>query len=147
MATAVGGRTFVFEQTQVTRHIALAETAGGFTVPDASGISDRHFEGIQAPGLIEGPLPVIFFRTRHSGSPRFSVRLNSTPLTQYTFANDDTRSWHEIIPAGALKAQDNELTFAVSGTGSVVFGDVVIMYTSGEITVKVPIVLSNQSFA
>jgi hypothetical protein len=48
------------------------------------------------------------------------------------------------LPDGpTLKAQNNELIFAVSGNGAVTFGDVVILYTSNEVTVKVPIVLSS----
>jgi hypothetical protein len=72
------------------------------------------------------------------------VRLNATPLTQYTFvaADPPERSWHEIIPAGALKLQDNELTFSVSGQGTVIFGDVVILYTSNELTVRKPLVFT-----
>ena len=40
----------------------------------------------------------------------------------------------------ALRAEDNELTFAVSGDGSVTFSDVVILYTSDKLTiVKEPV--------
>jgi hypothetical protein len=53
MATITGittARTFVFEQRRVARYVALAETAGGFTIPDpASGISDRHIQPIEFP--------------------------------------------------------------------------------------------------
>jgi hypothetical protein len=89
---------------------------------------------------------VIFYRTRHTGKPHISVRLNSTPLTQYTFVGDDPpeRCWHEIIPAGALLPRDNELTFNISGAGTVIFGDVVILYTSNELTVKKPVVVSQR---
>lgn len=134
-----------FEEPEVARYIALVGTAGGFQLPDpASGQNDRHIEGIQAPGLLSGSAPVVFFRTRHTKRPRFSVRLNATRLTQYTFVAADPaeRSWHEIIPAGALKPQDNELTFSVSGQGTVVFGDVVILYTSNELTVRKPLVFT-----
>jgi hypothetical protein len=152
MATNTGittAQTFVFEQTRVARYVALAETAGGFTVPDpTSGISDRHFQPIEFPGLIESA-SVIFYRTRHTGRPSFSVRINEASLTRYTFTNDDPpeRSWHEIIPArvpdgSTLRAQNNELIFGVSGDGAVTFGDVVILYTSNELTVKIPIVLT-----
>jgi hypothetical protein len=88
---------------------------------------------------------VIFFRTRHTGRPRFSVRINEASLTRYTFTDDDPpeRSWHEIIPDGStLRAQNNELIFGVSGDGAVTFGDVVILYTSNELTVKIPIVVA-----
>jgi hypothetical protein len=72
------------------------------------------------------------------------VRLNGTALTQYTFASADPpeRSWHETIPTLALRLQDNELTFNVSGDGTVTFGDVVIMYTSNEVDVRKPSVFS-----
>src|SRR5262245_38249605 len=118
MATITGitTQTVVFEETRVTRYVALAETAGGFRVPDpVSGSSDRHFLPIEFPGVIESP-SVILFRSRHTGSPSFSVRINEAPLTQYTFTDDDPpeRSWHEIIPArvpggSTLRAQGNEL--------------------------------------
>jgi hypothetical protein len=142
--TGPGGEVF-FEEPEVARYIALVGTAGGFQLPDpASGSSDRHIQQIHARGLLSGSAPVIFFRTRHTARPRFSVRLNATPLTQYTFvaADPPERSWHEIIPAGALKLQDNELTFSVSGQGTVIFGDVVILYTSNELTVRKPLVFT-----
>src|SRR5450631_2579594 len=142
-------QTFVFEQTRVARYVALTETAGGFTVPDPkSKISDRHFQPLEFPGLIESA-SVIFYRTRHTGRPSFSVRINEASLTRYTFTDDDPpeRSWHEIIPArvpdgSTLRAQNNELIFGVSGNGAVTFGDVVILYTSDELTVKIPIVIT-----
>src|SRR5437879_4775523 len=110
--TATSAQTFVFEQTRVARYVALAETAGGFTVPDpASGSSDRHFQPIEFPGVID-IASVIFYRTRHTGRPTFSVRINEASLTRYTFTDSDPpeRSWHEIIPARlrdgpTLKAQ------------------------------------------
>ncbi|MFL6577287.1 MAG: hypothetical protein ACJ8MR_11770 [Povalibacter sp.] len=134
-----------FEEPEVARYIAIPGTAGGFQLPDpASGLSDRHIQQIHAPGLLSGLAPVIFFRTRHTERARLSVRLNATPLTVYTFLSGDPpeRSWHEIIPAGALKLQDNELIFSVSGEGTVIFGDVIIMYTSNELTVRKPLVFT-----
>ena len=144
-----GTHTFVLEETKVTRYVALAETAGGFTIPSpAFPLSDRHIQPIEFPGVIASA-SVIFFRTRHTGRPRFTVRINEAPLTQYSFTDDDPpeRTWHEIIPARlpdgpTLRAPNNELVFGVSGDGAVTFGDVVILYTSNELTVKVPIVLS-----
>ena len=138
--TGPSGMVF-FEEPEVARFIPLVGSAGGFKVPDASGQSDRHIQQIHAPGVLSGSASVIFFRTRHTQGPRISVRLNATPLTRYTFVGADPpeRSWHEIIPAGALKLQDNELTFSVSGQGAVIFGDVVILYTSNELTVRKPL--------
>lgn len=135
----------LIEEPEVARFIAVAGTAGGFLLPDPqSRLNDRHIQEIHAPGLLSGSSPVILFRTRHTERPRFQVRLNSTPLTQYTFVGGDPseRCWHEIIPAGALKPQSNELAFSITGQGTVIFGDVVIMYTSNELTVRKPLVLS-----
>ncbi len=131
----------LFEETQVARYITVAGSGTGFTVPDPIAplpISDRHIQDIQAPGLTNGSLPVIFFRTTHTGSPSFSVRLNSTSLTQHTFSDKGPYTWHEIIPAGALKPADNELTLAVSGDGSVRFSDIVILYISNKLTGRIP---------
>ncbi len=133
-----GGLPFFNEETRVARYIVLAESADGFPVPQSSGISDRHFLDISAPGVIAQSFPVIFFRTTNTGTPTFSVRLNQHNLTQHTFTDAEPRSWHEIVPAGGLKAEGNELTFAVNGEGSVRFSDVVILYTSGDTTVKTP---------
>jgi hypothetical protein len=77
------------------------------------------------------------------------ININSATPTHYTFTDHDPaeRSWHEIIPArmptgSTLRPQNNELIFNVSGEGTVTFGDVVILYTSNELTVKIPIVIS-----
>lgn len=133
-----------FEEPEVARYVTLVGSAGGFTIPDSAAglpLSDRHFQDIHAPGLIPGSQPVIFFRTAHTKKPRFSVRLNSTPLTQHSFSGSETipHAWHEIVPAGALKPADNELTFAVSGDGDVRFSDVVILYRSNQLTMRRPL--------
>jgi len=133
-----------FEEPDLTRYVAVGESAGGFTIPDPSAalpISDRHIQGIHAPGLRQDSRPVILFRTAHTGSPTFSVRLNATRLTQHTFATSDTgpHAWHEIVPAGALQPEHNELTLAVSGEGNVTFSDVVIFYTSNKLTIRRPL--------
>ena len=132
---------FFTEETRVARYITVAGSENGITVPDATGISDTHIQGIHAPGLVAVPA-VIFFRTRHSGSPSFSVRLNATRLTADTLKQDGPHTWHEIIRLGALKPSDNELTLAVSGEGTVTFSDIVILYTSDQLTVRLPPVLT-----
>lgn len=129
-----------FEEPEVARYVAVAETLGGVTVPNP--LSDHHFQNIHAPGLEERTIPVIFFRTRHTGRPTFKVRLNSTDLTQHTFVNDNLHSWHELIPAGALKPENNEVTLSVSGSGSVTFSDILILYRANRLTVKKPLVLT-----
>ena len=77
------------------------------------------------------------------GKPAFSIRINDFTATQYTFVDGDEaeRSWHEIIPATTnagptLRPDNNELIF-FARDGSVVFGDVVIIYTSNQTTIPV----------
>src|SRR5205823_2209307 len=138
-------RVFTIEETQVARYHAFEETSGGFTLPDSTGITDRHIF-FSLPGAIALPA-VIYYRTRHTEKPAFSVRINDAPLSEYTFVDGDEaeRTWHEIIPANTpggptLRPDNNELTF-FARDGSVIFGDVVILYTSNQTTVPISIVL------
>lgn len=131
------------ELTQVARYRAFEETAGGFALPDSES-SDRHFF-FSLPGAIALPA-VIYYRTRHTGKPLFSVRINDLTVTQYTFVDGDEaeRTWHEIIPASThgrptLRPDNNELVF-FARDGSVVFGDVVIVYTSNQTTIPIPVI-------
>lgn len=135
----VGG---FFDQTQVARYITIPESATGITIPDPNAqlpVSDRHIRDIHAPGLLKGSLPIIMFRTIPTGTPSFSVRLNSTRLSQQTLSESHPMTWHEIIPTGALRQENNELTLAVSGEGTVRFTDIVIFYTSDKLTTRVPL--------
>lgn len=131
------------EVTQVARYRAFEETAGGFALPDSES-SDRHFF-FSLPGAV-ALSAMIFYRTRHTGKPAFSVRINDATVTQYSFVDGDEaeRTWHEIIPAitpagPTLRPGDNELVF-FARDGSVVFGDVVILYTSNQTTVPIQVV-------
>ena len=126
--------------TQIARYRAFPETAGGFTLPNAQS-SDRHIF-FSLPGAIAVPA-VIYWRTRRFGKPAFSIRINDFTATQYTFVDGDEaeRTWHEIIPATTsagptLRPDNNELTF-FARDGSVVFGDVVILYTSNQTTIPI----------
>ena len=134
--------SFFIEETQVARYLTVAESVNGFTVPDPNAplpVSDRHIQDIDAPGVIGDLMTVIVFRTKHTGSPSFSVRLNATRLIQQTLTTEGPHTWHEVVPAGALRETGNELTFAVgTGEGSVTFSDVVILYTSNKLTVRKP---------
>ena len=134
---------FFVEEPRVARYVAVAESATGITIPDATNpLNDRHLQNIHAPGLLRNSFPIILFRTKHTGRPSFSVRLNATQLTQHTFTDDGPNSWHEIVPVGALKPEQNELTLRINGTGNVTFSDVVILYTSDKLTVTRTPVLS-----
>jgi hypothetical protein len=147
-------RPITIEETQVARYRAFEETASGFTLPSSES-TDFSFD-FALPGAIALPA-VIYYRTRHVGTPRFNVRINDATVTQYTFVDGDEaeRTWHEIIPANtpdgpALRPDTNELVFFASGAGTgssddhVVFGDVVIVYTSNEATVPVAIIVTAQ---
>lgn len=130
------------EVTQVARYHAFEETAEGFLVPDPVTFEDdRHFE-FPLPAVTGYPA-VIYYRTRHTGTPRFTVRINAARLTAYTFLDEDVaeRTWHEIIPSNTVQPDTNELVFAVSGEGSVVFGDVVILYTADNTTIRIPVLV------
>jgi hypothetical protein len=130
-----------FDEPEVARYLTFDETLSGVALPDPeTGINDRHFTHIDAPGLINGSLPVIFFTTRHEGRPTFQIRLNSTILIRYTFEDDGLRTWHKFIPRNALKTQTNELVLSQSGEGKVIFADMFIIYRSNELTVRKPIV-------
>jgi hypothetical protein len=134
---AVGDPIRFSEVIEVARYLTLADS--GFTIPDPS--TDRHLQDINVPGVTSEPA-VLFFRTKQSGSVTFSVRLNAQSVLQgVTSVSGAQHSWHEVLPAGALKETANELTFSVNGSGSVFFSDIVILYKSSHLTMKRPIVL------
>ena len=140
MSTAEASEQLAVGLTQVARYRAFPETAGGFTLPNAQS-TDRHIF-FSLPGAIAVPA-VIYWRTRRFGKPAFSIRINDFTATQYTFVDGDEaeRTWHEIIPATTsagptLRPDNNELTF-FARDGSVVFGDVVILYTSNQTTIPI----------
>lgn len=124
------------EEAQLARLLTFAESVGGFVVPDAAGIGDRHIQ-FDAPGVLEGSLPVVFFQAAADGDrASFSVRLNSGPhLVEATIENREPRSWNKLARGGSLLPEHNDLVFAVSG-GSVTFSDVFIVYTSNQLTVR-----------
>ena len=130
-----------FEEPEVARYIVLAETLSGITVPHPEGANSVDFRNINAPGLISGSFPVLFFTTRHEGRAEFSVRLNNTTLIRRYPLENGVRTWHKFIPPGALKTQYNELVLSLqSGSkGKVIFADMFILYKSNELTVTKPL--------
>lgn len=128
-----------YEEVDVARCLTFSESIGaGFTIPDTTTqINDRHIQ-FDAPGVLDGSVPVVFFQTVADASPAsFSVRLNTTPhLAIATIENDNSPdSWHKLARPGALRPDHNELVLAVN-EGSVTFSDVCIVYTSSQLTVR-----------
>lgn len=134
--------------TDVARLLTVAQSVGGFTVPDPqTSASDAHIQGVNAPGLVNGSVAVLFYRAVTRGSGTYHVRLQSangtTQPTEHAISALDAgpSSWQEVIPAGLLTSDNNELIFAVSvdsaGT-SVTFSDVAILYKSNKLTIPRP---------
>lgn len=114
----------------VARYAVVPNSDTATTVPGPSGISDHHYQGIQAPGLVTSRSWVLFYKVNPDGTPTLSIRINSTPVVNVTFAEGPQRALQEIIPGTALHAADNELTVAVTGNGSVSISDIVILYSA-----------------
>lgn len=129
--------------------VALAGTAGGIQLPDPNNILNDIEFSLAFPGLAPGTPALIFFRTRHTGAPSFTVILNDVNVLNYTFTNSDPpeRTWHHIVGPDnpKLMAEDNDLEFSIvfqeGHTGTIIFGDIVIFYTSNELTFKTPVAI------
>jgi hypothetical protein len=119
---------------RIADYTVVRGTDGGFTLPDpASDVNDRHFQDIDAPGVSSGENAVLIFRVNPDGDPvTLQVRLNNTVVLRQTFDTEPQRSWHELVPAGALKAENNELTVSIDTSnpqhGSVQLSDFVFLY-------------------
>ncbi len=135
-----GNFSLFFEEPELTRYICIAETLGGLSIPEPENpISDRHFTGIKAPGLIDQSIPILYFRTKHSGMPTYSIRINSTQVIRHTFTDDLEQTLHIFIPPNALKIDENELVINVSPipeNGAVVFSDIAIFYRSNKVNIS-----------
>ncbi len=121
---------------KVARFVVVTESDNAITLPNPNTlINDIHLQDIQAPDVDTTAHGVIAFRAFPRGPVTLQVRLNSFLVLRETFlagfiffGRQVERSWHEIIPPGALKAADNELTVSVTGSGSVRVSDFVIHY-------------------
>jgi hypothetical protein len=129
------------EEVQVARYLVFPESVAGITIPDPESlINDRHLQ-FDVPGLIEASQAVVSLGTTpHTADVSFTVRLNNSQLVKHT-AEGRIQSWQAVTPPGALRREKNELVLAVSGTGSITFTDVFILYTSNQLTVKKPNVI------
>lgn len=131
-----------FEEPEVARFLVVPGSDGGFLLPAGDPpIGDRHIQDLHAPGVVPGMPAVLFFRTQYVAGTTFTVRLNSSREFLFRAEAAGAQSWHEIIGPGVLRAQDNELTLAVSPGGQVIFSEIAILYTSNKLTVTKEIVL------
>jgi hypothetical protein len=131
-----------FEEPEVARFLVVPGSDAGFLLPGGDPpISDRHVQGLHAPGVVPGMPAVLFFRTQYVAGTTFTVRLNASFEFQFRADAAGAQSWHEIIGPGVLRAQDNELVLAVGPGGQVVFSEIAILYTSNKLTVTKEIVL------
>lgn len=130
------------EVPEVARYLVVPGSDGGFLIPSGElPTSDRHIQGLHAPGVVHGMPAVLLFRTEYTAGTRFSVRINSSFEFQFHAKVAAAQSWHEIVGPGVLREQDNELTLAVSSDGQVIFSEIVILYTSNKLTVTKDLVL------
>jgi hypothetical protein len=138
-----------YEVTRVSRYVVLADSVGGVTAPsNAPGVIGSEWAPrFDAPGIVSKEHAVIFFGAKADNQgARFSVRLtrSSEHLMMYTFTDSNLHSWHQIIRPDVLTPLDNELIFAAYEGATVTFSDVVILYTSDELTIKKEPVLTNR---
>jgi hypothetical protein len=121
---------------EVAQFVVVPGSDSAFTLPDPkSGLNDRHFQDIHATDLDPARSAVVMFKVTPRGQIRLRMRFNSgsehfidfefdAPATTSTIP----RSWHEVLAGSDLKPADNELVVSVSGSGSVLLSDIVILY-------------------
>ena len=131
-----------FEEPEVARFLVVPGSDAGFLLPGGDPpISDRHIQGLHAPGVVPGMPAVLFFRTQYIAGTTFTVRLNASFEFQFRAEAAGAQSWHEIIGPGVLRDQGNELVLVVGPGGQVIFSEIAILYTSNKLTVTKEIVL------
>jgi hypothetical protein len=120
--------------TSVARFTVIPESDNDITLPTPDGINDVHFQGFRAPDIDSRSPAVLAFRVNPKGTTAVKLRVRlqnsggSTVLLEVNYTSDAARSWHEIIPAGALAADGNELIVSVTGPGSLQVSDFVFLY-------------------
>ncbi|WP_309622482.1 hypothetical protein [Novosphingobium sp.] len=114
------------------RFVALRESDAATTLPTNAGQNETTFEGFQAPGINPRAPAVLMFRLNPRGTESVTLRVrlasSNVVLMETTFTTDAARSWHEIIPAGALAADGNQMIVSVTGPGSIQVSDFVFLY-------------------
>ena len=129
-----------YEETQVARFVTDNKSIGaGYAIPDPTTHLSDHSFFFDAPGVLEGSVAAVFFQTTpSSGTDLFSARLATTGihLIETTFENADVQTWQFLSGPGDVIASNNELIFGVGAGGSVTVRNVLVLYTSTQLTVK-----------
>jgi hypothetical protein len=108
-------------------------TDAPFTHPAQTPPGDQHLQ-FEAPGVSESSPSILAFRANpqvSSGNVTLRMRLNDAAPLMQEFDTEPQRSWHEVFPAGTLRASGNELVVSVpstSGGGSIQVSDIVIFF-------------------
>jgi hypothetical protein len=114
---------------KIARYAVVPGSDANTLIPNNLGINDAHFQGIQAPNVDPQSRSIFFFKMEvKEGSLTLQIRLNTTIIVRRDFVPGNACSFHEIVAAGVLKEDLNELTVFVSGDGKVVFSDAVLLY-------------------
>jgi hypothetical protein len=106
-----------------------------FDLP-ADGLSDRHFQDIDCPGIDVTRPAVLSFRVKPLGQADVQLRIRQSRVSA-TFPSDENRdprddererSWLEVIGAGNVTEKDNELIASIQPGGQARLSDIVLFY-------------------
>jgi hypothetical protein len=102
---------------------------------EGDDIDTDHTIGFDAEKVDTGKLAVLTFDMNPGNEDDVSVvwTLNNVDILKQGFdVGKDARAWQAVVPKNILKTHDNKLTVRLSDddeTGSVNFGDIVLIYT------------------
>jgi hypothetical protein len=121
---------------EFAQFVAVPGTDLAFTLPDAqSGETFRQFGPFDLRDLDAQRTAVVMFKVAPAPpGVRVFLRFNGHARTvdfdfPPTFINPPpTRSWHEVLEGADLKAAGNVLVVSVSGQGSAILSDIVVLY-------------------
>jgi len=100
------------------------------------GLSDRHFQDIDCPGIDVSRPAVLAFRIKPLAEADVQFRIRQSRVSA-TFLTDDSRdpnddererSWLEVIGGGSLTEENNELVVSIQPNGRARVSDIVLFY-------------------
>ena len=120
---------------EFAQFVVVPGSDSAFTLPDPQSGTDRHFRDIDVADLDPSRTAVVMFKVTPRGKVELRMRFNAGNEHFIDFDFDAPapsstipRSWHEVLAGDDLKPADNELVVSVSGSGSVVLSDIVVLY-------------------